>query len=163
MFHASLNVSISKLWHALKTQLNIFSFFTLGASLGMQINSSGNNFAGEKYNLTCTVVINGSSSKIPNISWNSTIPAELISHDNGTYMSILQFDPLQESHHDHYQCSVAVADIVDEESFYLNVQGKFLSIIKWSTQCPSSYHINNIMMQYQWFMLLSMEVKVLQL
>ena len=59
-----------------------------------------------------------------NITWNSTlIPAETISYDNGTYISILQFDPLQESHRDHYQCSVAVADIIKEKSFYLNVQG----------------------------------------
>ena len=63
-----------------------------------------------------------------NITWNSTlIPADTISYDNGTYISILQFDPLQESHHDHYQCSVAVADIVEDEEFYLNVQGKILS------------------------------------
>ena len=135
----------------------MFSFFILGASLGMQINSSGINCAGEKYNLTCTVVINGSSSKIPNISWNSTIPAELISHDDGTYMSVLQFDPLQESHRDYYQCSVAVADIVEEESFYLNVQGKFLSGLH-NVPLPTTQII-----QYQWFMLQSMAVKTLQL
>ena len=58
-----------------------------------------------------------------NITWNSTISADTISYDNGTYMSVLLFNPLQESHRDHYQCSAAVADIVDEESFYLNVQG----------------------------------------
>ena len=66
-----------------------------------------------------------------NITWNSTISADTISYDNGTYISVLQFDPLQESHHDHYQCSVSVADIVDEESFYLNVQGTFLSTTKY--------------------------------
>ena len=82
---------------------------------------------GEKYNLTCTVVINGThDTPRINITWNSTISAETISYDNGTYISVLQFDPLQESHHDHYQCSVAVADITRETSFYLNVQGDFL-------------------------------------
>jgi hypothetical protein len=60
-----------------------------------------------------------------NITWNSTVSAETISHDNGTYISILQFDPLQESHRDHYQCSVVVADIVEEKIFNLNVQGNF--------------------------------------
>ena len=92
----------------------------------MQVTSSSTSFAGDMHNLTCTVVINGSSA-VPNISWNSTISAETISYDNGTYISILQFDPLQESHRDHYRCSVAVADIVEDEHFYLNVQGKFLS------------------------------------
>ena len=83
---------------------------------------------GEQYNLTCTVVINGTHD-IPrvNITWNSTISSDTISYDNGTYISVLQFDPLQESHHDHYQCSVAVADIVREMSFYLNVQGNPLN------------------------------------
>ena len=67
-------------------------------------------------------MINGSPD-VPNISWNSTIPAELTAYDNGTYISVLQFDPLQESHRDHYQCSVAVADIVEDKQFYLIVQG----------------------------------------
>ena len=60
---------------------------------------------------------------MPNISWNSTISAEPTSYDNGTYISVLQFDPLQQSHHDHYQCLVTVADITKEELFNLNVQG----------------------------------------
>ena len=59
---------------------------------------------------------------MPSISWNSTISAEEIS-DNGTYISVLQFDPLQESHRDHYQCLVMIADIVEEELFNLTVQG----------------------------------------
>ena len=67
-------------------------------------------------------MINGSSD-VPNISWNSTISAETVYYDNGTYLSILQFDPLQESHHDHYQCLVTIADIAKEELFNLNVQG----------------------------------------
>lgn len=75
------------------------------------------------YNLTCTVMINGSSD-IPNISWNVTVPvSETIHYDNGTYISILQLDPLQESHRDHYQCLVTVADIAKEELFNLSVQG----------------------------------------
>ena len=94
----------------------------LAASLEINIASSGENMAGENYNLSCTAVINGSFD-VPNIVWNSTVYAETISYDNGTYISILQFDPLQESHRDHYQCSVAVADIVKEMSFYFNVQG----------------------------------------
>ena len=93
-----------------------------------ELTSSGENIAGEKYNLTCTVVINGThDTPRVNITWNSTISADTISYDNGTYISVLQFDPLQEFHRDHYQCSVAVADIVEDKQFYLNVQGKFLS------------------------------------
>ena len=96
-----------------------------------EITSSGKSIAGEKYNLTCTVVISGTHDEPRvNITWNSTISSDTISYDNGTYISVLQFDPLQEAHHDHYQCSVAVADIVDEESFYLSVQGTFLSTTK---------------------------------
>ena len=91
--------------------------------------SSGNNIVGEKYNLTCTVMINGSSD-VPSISWNSTVSAETIFHNNaGTYLSVLQFDPLQESHRDLYQCLVKVADITEEELFYLTVQGNSLNII----------------------------------
>jgi hypothetical protein len=94
----------------------------------MQIASFSKNVAGEKYNLTCTGVINGSPDE-PNISWNSTISAEeTISSGNGTYISVLQFNPLQESHRDYYQCSVAVADIVEKETFYLNVQGNIISL-----------------------------------
>ena len=93
----------------------------------MTITSSGKNIAGEKFNLTCTAVIDGSP-EVPNISWNSasTISAEEaleLSYDNGTYISVLQFDPLQESHGDHYQCLVMIADIVEEELFNLTVQG----------------------------------------
>ncbi len=65
-----------------------------------------------------------------NTTWNSTISAETISYGNGTYISILQFDPLQESHRDHYQCSVAVADIVKEKIFNLNVEGNFFEYSK---------------------------------
>ena len=109
----------------------------------MQVTSSSTSFAGDMHNLTCTVVINGSPD-VPNISWNTSIPAKLTTYDNGTYISVLQFDPLQESHRDHYQCSVAVADIVEIEQFYLNVQGKFL------TSLHDVYHptINN-MIQYR--------------
>ena len=88
----------------------------------MTITSSGKNIAGEKYNLTCTAVVNGSSD-MPTFSWNSSISAETTSYDNRTYISVLQFDPLQESHRDHYQCLVTIADIVEEELFNLTVQG----------------------------------------
>ena len=109
--------------------------------IATEIMSSGENIAGEKYNLTCTIVINGThDTPRVNITWNSTIPAEIISYDNGTYISILQFDPLQESHRDHYQCLVAVADIVEDNQFYLNVQGKFLSSLH---DVPHSTIINN--------------------
>ena len=69
-------------------------------------------------------MINGSSD-IPNISWNSTVSTDTISHNNNnrTYLGILQFDPLQESHHDHYQCLVMIADITKEKMFNLTVQG----------------------------------------
>ena len=67
-------------------------------------------------------MINGSLDE-PSISWNSTVSTKNISRDNGTYLSVLQFDPLQESHHNHYQCLVSVADITEEELFYLTVQG----------------------------------------
>ena len=87
----------------------------------MTITSSGKSIAGEKFNLTCTVVINGSPD-VPSISWNSTISAEE-TFDNGTYISILQFDPLQESHRDHYQCLVIIADIAEKELFNLTMQG----------------------------------------
>ena len=61
---------------------------------------------------------------MPSISWNSTISVEeTIPYDNGTYISVLQFDPLQESHHDHYQCLVTIADVTETELFSLNVQG----------------------------------------
>ena len=69
-------------------------------------------------------MINGSFD-VPITEWNSTFPAKIISYNNGTYISVLQFDPLQESHRDHYKCSVAVTDIVKEKSVYLNVHGKF--------------------------------------
>jgi hypothetical protein len=130
---------------------------TPGASLDVQITSSGNSFAGEKYNLTCTVVINGSPD-VPIISWNSTISAEeTISSGNGTYMSILQFDPLQKSHRDHYQCSVAVADVVEEKIFNLSVQGNFFEYFK------SIIIIIIIIIQYQESMPLLVTMDVLQL
>ena len=136
-----------------------------------EITSSGENIAGEKYNLTCTVVINGThDTPRVNITWNSTISADIISYDNETYMSVLQFDPLQESHHDHYQCSVAVADIVEDKQFYFSVQGKFLSSLHNVAHPTTHTHTYiyiyiyiHTVMQYQWFMLLSMEVKILQL
>ena len=116
--------------HALKTVKLMFTL-SLAASIITEITSSGENIAGEKYNLICTVVINGThDTPRVNITWNSTISADTISYDNETYMSVLQFDPLQESDRDHYQCSVAVSDIVDEESFYLNVQGNFFEYCK---------------------------------
>ena len=126
---ANVYISISKwlyiIGHALKTVKLIFTL-SLAALITTKITSSGENIAGEKYNLTCTVVINGTYD-VPrvNITWNSTISSDTISYDNETYMSVLQFDPLKESHRDHYQCLVAVADIAKEESFYLNVHGKF--------------------------------------
>ena len=63
------------------------------------------------------------SSDVPNISWNGTVSTETVPYDNGTYISVLQFDPLQESNHDLYQCLVTVADVVYEEFFDLTVQG----------------------------------------
>lgn len=63
------------------------------------------------------------SSDVPDISWNSTVPSEMIIYDNGTYLSILRFDKLKEFHQTHYQCLVTIADIVEERLFNLIVQG----------------------------------------
>ena len=73
-------------------------------------------------------MVNGSS-EVPDISWNSTISAETTSYHNGTYSSVLQFDPLRESHRDHYRCSVPIADIVREEIFSLTVQGTYFLML----------------------------------
>ena len=98
------------------------SFFP-AASLLIEVSTAGKNIAGETFNLTCTVVIIGSSD-VPNISWNSTVSTDTISYNyNRTYLGIVQFDPLQESHHDHYQCLVTIADITEKEMFNLTVQG----------------------------------------
>ena len=97
--------------------------FLLAASLAIVITSSGKNIAGEKYNLTCTVKINGSSD-IPNISWNNSVSDESIFKDNGTYSSVLYFHPLFFSDQGVYKCWTKVADITDIQTYYLTVKGK---------------------------------------
>ena len=85
--------------------------------------SSGDNTAGEQYNLTCTVVINGSSD-IPVISWNSTGADETVSLENGTHSKVLRFNPLQVSDQDIYLCEVRVVDIIREDVFNVTVKSK---------------------------------------
>lgn len=97
--------------------------FLLAASLAIVITSSGKNIAGEKYNLTCTVKINGSSD-VPNISWNTSVSDEIIFKGNGTYSSVLQFHPLLFFDQGMYKCQAKVADITDIQAYYLTVKGK---------------------------------------
>ena len=136
---------------------NNYAALFLAASKAIEIISSGKNIIGEKYNLTCMVMINGSSDK-PSISWNGTVSSN-ISHDNGIYLSVLQFDPLQESHRGHYQCSVRVADVAEEVlQFNLTVLG---NSTHQNAQCDNS--ILHYIIQYHKFMPLSMAVEVFQL
>ena len=85
--------------------------------------SSGDNTAGEQYNLTCTAVINGSSD-IPVISWNRTGADETVSYENGTHSKVLQFDPLQVSDQNIYLCEVRVVDVTWENVFNVTVKSK---------------------------------------
>ena len=102
---------------------NYYYCFPL-ASLTVTLTSSGDNIAGEQYNLTCTAVINGSSD-IPVISWNTTTSDETtLYYDHGTYSKVLQFDPLQTSDQFSYLCIVKVADIIQEHVFSLVVKSK---------------------------------------
>ena len=94
--------------------------FKLLLSSSLAITSSGKNVAGEKYNLTCTVLIDG----LADVSWNYTFSDEIISNGTGTHSTVLQFDPLLFSHQDTYTCLVKIADITVEQTFYLTVMSK---------------------------------------
>ena len=112
---------------------------TFTASLTITLSSSGDNTAGEEYNLTCTAVINGSSDA-PTISWNRTRSEEMnqiiMSYDNGTHLNVLQFNPLQVSDQNTYSCEVRVVGITLEDVFSVTVKSKqFASTEKLKPNC----------------------------
>ena len=104
----------------------------LAASRAIEITSSGNNVAGEKYNLICTIVISGSSD-VPSISWNSSrMSYEIVSNGNGTYLNILHFDPLSFLDQGTYTCLVKIADITDIQTYHFTVKGKQPDYALWN-------------------------------
>ena len=106
------------------SQIVLHGHLSIVASVTVTLSSSGENIAGVGYNLTCTAVIIGSSD-MPIITWNRTEANNMLSHGNGTYSKLLQFDPLQASHEDVYMCQVKIVDVVREELINVTVQSKF--------------------------------------
>ena len=75
-------------------------------------------------------MVNGSSD-VPSISWNSSsMSDEIISNGNGTYLSVLHFDPLSFSDQGTYTCQVKIADITDIRTYHLSVNGKHSCIVE---------------------------------
>ena len=97
------------------------------------ITPSGNNIAGEQYQLTCGVQTTG----LPTFTWTGppnggTLPSDnsdtrMVSEgmsSGSTHTSILQFDPLQSSHEGNYICQVTVGTVTEMRSTQVNVEGE---------------------------------------
>ena len=112
---------------------NVMSIHALYYVAPISITPSGNNTAGEQYQLNC--IVHTSIDSAPNISWlgppdGGTLPSDSndtrtvsdMMSSGSTHTSILQFDPLQSSHEGNYTCQVTVQGTVTEmRSFQVNV------------------------------------------
>ena len=92
-------------------------------TLSVSITHSGDNTAGESYNLRCTVTVTGSTNQ-PTITWldsmNNMITSGVETTDS---MSTLTFNPLAASHAGIYTCRATLANIEETESAEVILQG----------------------------------------
>ena len=102
--------------------------------MAIAITPSGNNIAGEQYQLTCGV----QTTDILTFTWTGPPNGGQLPSDNSdtrivsggipsgsAHTSILQFDPLQSSHEGNYICRVIVGNVTEMRSIQVNVEGKF--------------------------------------
>ena len=103
--------------------------------MAIAITPSGNNIAGEQYQLTCGVQT--TDIHAPTFTWTGPPNDGQLPSDNSdtrmvsdvmssgsTHTSILQFDPLQSSHEGNYICQVTVGTVTEMSSIQVNVKGK---------------------------------------
>ena len=107
--------------------------------LTLSITPSGNNTAGEQYQLICAV--DTSTNNAPNFSWLGPPDGGLLPSGNSDtgmvsdvfsngipsgfiHSSILQFDPLQSSHEGNYTCQIEMGNVTEMRSIQVNVEGK---------------------------------------
>ena len=101
--------------------------------MSVSITTSGNNIAGEQYQLNCTI----QSTVTPTFSWfgppnggplpsvpDDTRMVSGVMSSGFTHTSILQFDSLQSSHEGNYICQVTVGTVTEMRSIQVNVEGK---------------------------------------
>ena len=100
------------------------------------ITPSGNNIAGEQYQLTCTFA--SSIDNTPMFAWvcppsDRTLPSDtrIVSNvmsseilSGFAYTSILRFNPLNSSHEGNYTCQVMVGNETEMRSIQVNVTSK---------------------------------------
>ena len=88
--------------------------------------------AGEIYSLVCTVIVSGSATPEPNITWMPQLVSQAtVSNLNsaGNYSSTLTFNPLAASHAGTYTCQAVVNGMMRTSSKDVIVHSKLLLAI----------------------------------
>ena len=120
---------------------------------------------GQSYNLTCTVILNGTTGS-PTIEWlgpnNNSTMENRVMVNNSTYERTLLFSSLRTSHGGQYTCQAVLGQTSAMASTKILLQGTYVKSITLCIYCKMCYHCTLFANKYWLFVLREWNARKIQ-